>query len=212
MGRQRPADRSRVGVRRSWWTRWRRVRVGRRVHTRRPAYGQHLAGCVSAGNLATDGYVRTSRSRPFRRTDMALRHDRQRLGVVQRLVRPPAHGRRAEGVLHPAESARRARGSKLRPHSAECQNSAQGAEGRLAPVRTELLPALSPGRAPSGADRYISVPRRVPLRHQKGGHVDFHRTFSSSSATTLASPTSVRIRSVSWAIARPTSTASPAKA
>ena len=56
-----------------------------------------------------DGYERTSpvdglpaeRLRP-------LRHDRQRLGVDDRLVRAEAPGRRAEGLLHPREPARAA--------------------------------------------------------------------------------------------------------
>ena len=44
MGGQGAADRSRVGVRRARRTRWRRVRLGRRVHAGRQAHGQHLAG------------------------------------------------------------------------------------------------------------------------------------------------------------------------
>ena len=43
----------------------------------------------------------------FRRTATASRHDRQCLGVDHRLVLAEARGRRAEGLLHPGESARR---------------------------------------------------------------------------------------------------------
>ena len=62
----------------------------------------------------------------------------------------PKHaGRRRKGLLHPEKSARRPRGGELRPLPARDPHPAQGAEGRLAPVRAQLLPALSAGRAPS---------------------------------------------------------------
>ena len=48
VGRQGIADRSRVGVRRARRARRRRVRLGRRVHARRPAHGEHLAGRIPA--------------------------------------------------------------------------------------------------------------------------------------------------------------------
>ena len=48
LGRQGPADRSRVGVRGARRARRRRIRLGRRAHARRPAHGQHLAGRVPA--------------------------------------------------------------------------------------------------------------------------------------------------------------------
>ena len=48
MGRQGSADRGRMGVRRARRARRRRVCLGRRVHARRQAYGQHLAGRISA--------------------------------------------------------------------------------------------------------------------------------------------------------------------
>ncbi len=50
------------------------------------------------------------------------------------------------------------------PCQPQHQDSAQGAQGRLAPVRAELLPPLSPGRAPCRAGRYVDQPRRFPLR------------------------------------------------
>ena len=82
--------------------------------------GRHMAntwqGDFPHENLKLDGYERTSpvdgvsaeRLRP-------LRHDRQRVGVDDRLVRAEAPGRRGEGVLHSAEPARAARGRELRP-------------------------------------------------------------------------------------------------
>ena len=70
--------------------------------------GQHLAGRVSAREPLrrrlradlTGDRVRAQRLRP-------ARHDRQCLGVDHRLVLARAHRRRAEGVLHPGEPARR---------------------------------------------------------------------------------------------------------
>src|SRR5271154_6236373 len=84
-----------------------------------------------------------------------------------RLVVGKARSRRTQGVLHSAKSARRARGAKLRLLPAEHQNPAQGAQRRLAPMRAELLPPLSPGRAPCRAGRYVNKSRRVSLRYQK---------------------------------------------
>ena len=95
-----------------------------------------------------------------------LRHDRQRLGVDDRLVRAEARSRRAEGLLHPGEPARRTRGRQLRPAPAADQDPAQGDQGRLAPVRAELLPPLPPRRAPCAAGRYLDEPRRLPLHRQ----------------------------------------------
>ena len=48
LGRQGSADRGGMGVRRPRRARRRRVRLGRRIHARRPAHGQHLAGRVPA--------------------------------------------------------------------------------------------------------------------------------------------------------------------
>ena len=48
MGRQGAADRGRMGIRRARRPRRRGVRLGRRVHARRQAHGQHLAGQLPA--------------------------------------------------------------------------------------------------------------------------------------------------------------------
>ena len=82
------------------------------------------------------------------------------------LVVGQARSRRAEGVLHSGKSARRARGRQLRSAPAEDQNSPQGHQRRLASVRAELLPPLSPGRAPCGAGRYVDKPCRISMRCQ----------------------------------------------
>ncbi len=72
------------------------------------------------------------------------RHDRQCVGVDQRLVLTQAPGRCAESLLHSGKSARWIGKRELRLLSAQHQNSAQGSQRRLASLRPELLPPLSP--------------------------------------------------------------------
>ena len=61
MGRQGAADRGRVGVCRARRAGRRGIRLGRRVHARRQAHGQHLAGRLPATRtLSEDGWARTS--------------------------------------------------------------------------------------------------------------------------------------------------------
>ena len=61
VGRQGLADRSRMGIRRARRARRRRVCLGRRVHARRQAHGQHLAGRISRTKTCrSDGFERTS--------------------------------------------------------------------------------------------------------------------------------------------------------
>ena len=74
-----------------------------------------------------------------------------------------ASGRRHEGVLCATESTRRPRRRELRRDPTRDPHSAQGHQGRLAPVRAELLPPLSPGGAIPRADRHLHVASRVPV-------------------------------------------------
>ena len=116
LGRQGTADRGRVGVRRARRARRRRVRLGRRVHARRQAYGQHLAGRISAPEpQCSDGYERTSPVTAFPPNGYGV-HDM--IGNVWEWTTDwyvaEARGRRAEGVLHSGEPARRPRGRQLR--------------------------------------------------------------------------------------------------
>ena len=62
MGRQGSADRSGMGICRARRARRRGIRLGRRIHARRQAYGQHLAGRISAARIST----RTATSAPRR--------------------------------------------------------------------------------------------------------------------------------------------------
>ena len=125
-------------------------------------------GAFPHENLKTDGYERTSPVTAFPRERLRHpRHDRQRLGMDERLVFAQARGRRAEGLLHPGESARRPRGRKLRPLPAADPDSPQGDQGRLASVRAELLPALSTGGAPRRAGRHVDEPSWIPMHRQR---------------------------------------------
>src|SRR6187551_3104610 len=109
--------------------------MGRRPLPEREAAGEHLAGRVSLAKPQgrwVRGHV-TGRKLPSERL-RALRRDRQRLGVDERLV-PSRSLRERESLLRAADAARRT-------------VSAQGDQGRLAPVRAELLPPLPPRGSP----------------------------------------------------------------
>ena len=93
-----------------------------------------------------------------------LRHDRQCLGMDRGFLVDPPPGRRGQGVLRAAKSAWRARRGKLRSAPAGNSHSPQGAEGRLASLRADLLPPLPARRAPRRAGRYVHQPRRLSLR------------------------------------------------
>src|SRR5580692_9671017 len=84
-----------------------------------------------------------------------------------RLVFAEARSRCAEGMLHSRESARRPRIRELRFSRSEEQDSAQGAQGRLASMRTQLLPPLSSGRTPCRANRHIRKPCRLQVRKKE---------------------------------------------
>jgi len=92
---------------------------------------------------------------------------RKRLGMDHGLVVRQAQSRRAKAVLHSGKSTRRYRTRQLRPLSAHHQNSTQGSQRRLAPVRVQLLPPLPTGRAPRAAGRYVNKSRRISVRHSR---------------------------------------------
>ena len=93
----------------------------------------------------------------------ASRYDRQCLGMDDRLVFAEARGRRAEGLLHPREPARRQAGRELRPTTTGGEDSSEGGQGRVAPLRAKLLPTVPPRRASRPARRHVDEPYRVPV-------------------------------------------------
>src|SRR5688572_2015519 len=152
------------------WPRCRRVCLGRQAHARRPTDGEHLAGRLSErepearwlrAHLAGRG-VSAQRLRD-------LRHDRQRLGVDPGLVLRGARGRRAEALLRSAESAGRGGIGELRPGAAGNPNTAQSPEGRLAPLRAELLLEVPASGAARAAGRHVHEPRRLSPREPRAG-------------------------------------------
>ena len=131
--------------------------------------GQHLAGRFPAreslrrrfrAHLAGDG-VSAERLR-------RLRHDRQCLGMDDRLVVAEARRRRAQGLLHSGKSARRPRGGELRSLPTRIKIPRKVHQRRLASVRAQLLPPLPPGRAPRGTGGYVDQPCRLSLHHPRG--------------------------------------------
>ena len=116
MGGQGTADGSRMGVRGARRIGWRRVRLGRRTHTGRPAHGQYLAGCLPAREYPRRRLCpHVARPRLSGERLRRIRHDRQRLGVDRRLVCRPAPGRCGQGLLRAGEPARRDARAELRP-------------------------------------------------------------------------------------------------
>ena len=165
LGRAPPADRGRVGVRRPRRPRGRGLHLGRRGPAR------------AAGSWPTPGTARTSpgaaparaagsRTSPVGQLPgqrlRALRHGRQRVGVDRRLVdraaTPTTPARRAARPANP-------RGGDVEhsydPRPAAVPDRPQGDQGRLAPVRRHLLPALPARRPPPADDRHRHEPPRA---------------------------------------------------
>ena len=84
-----------------------------------------------------------------------------------------------QAVLRAAQPARRGEREASTPPAA-VPDPAQGDQGRLVPVRRQLLPALPAGRPPAADDRHRHEPHRLPLRGQ--GVADLAAAFICSPA------------------------------
>ncbi len=120
-------------------------------------------------NLCDDGYARTSPVNAFPPNGYGVS---DMIGNVWEwtsdFYAPRHEPDAAKGLLHSRKSARSARAGQLRCLPAANQDTPQGAEGRLPPLRSQLLPSLSSSRTACGADRYIDQPRRVQMRRSGG--------------------------------------------
>ena len=140
------------------------LRLGRRVHARRQAHGQHLAGRVplrrTCSRTATSGPRRSARSR---RTATGSTTWPATSGSGRPTgTRSTARSRSACCTLDNPRGGD-ARGELSTRATPEITHPAQGHEGRLVPVRAELLPSLPAGGAHGAADRHLDLPPRLPL-------------------------------------------------
>ena len=132
----------------------------------RQADGEHVAGRVPLAEPASSTATRAPRrSAPSRPTATASTTWPATSGSGPRDFFTPRHPDEvAEPVLRAAQPARR---RARRSSSAGETHPAPRHQGRLAPVRAELLPALPPGR-PAGRDgRHLDEPPRLPLRRAR---------------------------------------------
>ena len=131
------------------------IHLGRRTRTSRPAAGQLLARRISVLARNRLRHNETGRQLSTERL-RSLRHGRQCLGVDHRLVRQ-----------RPADRAL-LRSRQPRPGPAAIQDPAQGDQGRIVPVRRQLLHAVSAGSPPTADDRYRHESYRVQVRIHAG--------------------------------------------
>ena len=83
---------------------------------------------------------------------------------TDRLVCRTSPRGREQAVLRARQPARRPGRGELRPGAAAVPDPAQGDQGRLVPLRRQLLHALPPGRPASADGRHRHEPHRLPLR------------------------------------------------
>ncbi len=78
--------------------------------------------------------------------------------------------------------------AEARPGAAAVQGPAQGRQGRLVPVRRQLLPALPARGAAAADDRHRHEPRRLPLRHDTPDPVSARRGAAVAAARRRLAP------------------------
>ena len=80
----------------------------------------------------------------------------------------PSSGRAGPRVLCPPQPARRPARTEPGPEPARHPDPAQGDQGRLAPLRAELLPQVPARGALPRTDRHLHQPPRLSLHHPAG--------------------------------------------
>ena len=183
MGRQAAADRGRVRVRGARRAGGQALRLGRRAASRRTLDGQHLPGPLPRiDDTGEDGWAGLAPGRlvPAQRL-RPLRHRRQRLGVVQRLVstrllRDARRARVARNPGGPRTAATRPSPASPSACSAAARSSApsQYCTRYLVGARGKGEPSTAPTTSASAAScrrrrRSISAP--MPPEHPRAGQV-----------------------------------------
>ena len=165
LGGQGAADRGGVGVRRPGRPRRRRLRLGRRVHFPAASRWRTPGRASSPGRTSSSTASRARRrsALPAERL-RARRHGRQRLGVDDGLFTADPTRSRARAAC------RATRGSPRRERADPASDPAPRDQGRVAPLRAELLPPLpAAARRPrrSTRDGPPRLPLHRPLRRQR---------------------------------------------